>query len=109
VWLWQFYTCHLHVYLSHWEQAIPWCDKAAAGAPQFFITHLLLASANAWAGHDKEAKEAAAQLQKVHPGFTVQGWLGIHWSDDPTFNAQFQRTIEGLRKAGVPEGEKKAN
>jgi adenylate cyclase len=109
VWLWQFYTCHLHVYLSHWEQAIPWCDKAAAGAPQFFITYLLLASANAWAGHDKEAKEAAAQLQKVYPGFTVQGWLGIHWSDDPTFNAQYQRTVEGLRKAGVPEGEKKAN
>ena len=106
---WQFYMCHLHVYLAQWEQAIPWCDKAAAGAPQFFITYLLLASANAWAGHDKEAKEAAAQLQKVYPGFTVQGWLGIHWSDDPTFNAQYQRTVEGLRKAGAPEGEKKAN
>ena len=109
VWLWQFYTCHLHVYLSQWEQGIPWCDKAAAGAPQFFVTYLLLASADAWAGHDKEAKEAAAQLQKTYPGFTVQGWLGIHWSDDPTFNAQYQRVVEGLRKAGVPEGEKKAN
>ena len=109
VWLWQFYTCHLHVYLSHWEQAIPWCDKAAAGDPQFFITYLLLTAANSWAGHDKEAKEAAAELQKVYPGFTVQGWLGIHWSDDPTFNAQYQRVVEGLRKAGVPEGEKKAN
>jgi hypothetical protein len=29
--------------------------------------------------------------------------------DDPTFNAQYQRIVEGLRKAGVPEGEKKAN
>jgi adenylate cyclase len=104
---WQFYMCHLYVYLAQWEQAIPWCNKAAAGAPQFFITYLLLASANAWAGHDKEAKEAAAQLQKVYPGFSVQGWLGIHWSDDPTFNAQYQRTVEGLRKAGVPEGEAK--
>ena len=109
VWLWQFYICHLHAYLSHWEQAIPWCDKAAAGDPQFFITYLLLTAANSWAGHDKEAKEAAARLQKVYPGFTVQGWLGIHWSDDPTFNAQYARIIEGLRKAGVPEGEKKAN
>jgi TolB-like protein/DNA-binding winged helix-turn-helix (wHTH) protein len=106
---WQFYMCHLYVYLSQWEQGIPWCDKAAAGAPQFFITYLLLASANAWAGHDREAKEAAAQLQKTYPGFTVQGWLGIHWSDDPTFKAQYQRTVEGLRKAGVPEGEKTAN
>jgi adenylate cyclase len=66
-----------------------------------------LAAANAWAGHDKQAKEAAAQLQKVYPGFTVQTWAGIHWTDDPTFNAQNQRVVEGLRKAGVPEGGKK--
>jgi hypothetical protein len=48
-------------------------------------------------------------IAKVYPGFTVQGWLGIHWSDDPIFNAQYQRAVEGLRKAGVLEGEKKAN
>jgi hypothetical protein len=54
------------------------------------------------AGRDKEAKETVAQLQKVYPSFTVQSWLGIHWSDDPTFNAQYQRIVEGLRKAGVP-------
>ena len=107
VWLWQFYTCHLHAYLAQWEQAIEWCNKAAAGDPQFFITYILLAAANVWAGHDKEAKEAAARLQKVFPGFTVQTWLGIYWSDDPTFNEQYQRIIEGLRKAGVPEGEAK--
>ena len=59
--------------------------------------------------HDKEAKDAAAQLQKVHPGYTVQTWAGIHWSDNPTFNAGNQRFIEGLRKAGMPEGEKKTN
>jgi hypothetical protein len=25
--------------------------------------------------------------------------------DDPTYNAQYQRIVEGLRKAGVPERE----
>jgi len=39
----------------------------------------------------------------------VQHWASIHWSDDPTFNAQNQRIVEGLRKAGVPEGEKPAD
>jgi len=76
---------------------------------QIFIPLVDLAAANAWAGHDKEAKEAVAQLQKVYPGFTVQTWAGIHWTDDPTFNAQYARIVEGLRKAGVPEGEKKTN
>jgi hypothetical protein len=59
--------------------------------------------------HDKEAKEATAQLQKVYPGFTVQTWAGIHWTDDRTFNAQYARIVDGLRKAGLPEGEKKTN
>ena len=39
-------------------------------------------------GHEKEAKEAVVQLRKLYPDFTVQTWAGLHWSDDPTFNAQ---------------------
>jgi adenylate cyclase len=106
---WQFFICHLHTHLAQWEQAIEWCNKSIAGDPQSFYTLVDLAAANAWAGHDKEAKEAVAQLQKVYPGFTVQTWAGIHWTDDPTFNAQYARIVEGLRKAGLPEGEKKTN
>ncbi len=49
------------------------------------------------------------QLQKIYPGFTVQTWAGIHWSDDPAFSAQYARFIDGLRKAGVPEGQPKSN
>jgi TolB-like protein len=104
---WQYYMCHLHTHLAHWEQAIPYCSKAAAGLPQVFYPYLDLAAAYAWLGRDKEAKEAAEQLQKLYPGFTVQTFLSWHWTDDPTFNAQYQRLAEGMRKAGVPEGERK--
>jgi adenylate cyclase len=106
---WLFWMCAFHTQLAQWEQAIPWCDKAVTGLPKVFIPLVFLASANAWAGHDKEAKDAARQLQEVYPGFTVQTWAGIHWSDDPTFNAQHERMVEGLRKAGIPEGDKKPN
>jgi adenylate cyclase len=106
---WQYYMCALHSNLAHWEQAIPWCEKSIAGIPQVFYPYLNLAAANAWAGRDKEAKDAAAQLQKVYPGFTVQTWAGRHMSDDPTYNAELQRLLEGLRKAGVPEGEAKTD
>ena len=106
---WQYYICHLHSHLAQWDQAIEWCSKSVAGLPQVWFPYVDLTAANAWAGHDKEAKDAAAQLQKVHPGFTVQTWAGMHWSDDPTFNMQYQRITEGLRKAGVPEGEKKTD
>ena len=99
---WQFEVCHLHTHLEHWEQAIEWCNKAHARSPESWYPLVDLAAANAFAGHDKEAKEAVTQLQKVYPGFTVQKWAGGHWTDDPTFNAQYQRIAEGLRKAGVP-------
>jgi adenylate cyclase len=106
---WQFNMCFLHANLAHWDQAIPWCEKSIAGNPQVYFPFVMLAAANAWAGRDTEAKEAAAQLQKVLPGFTVQTWAARHSSGDPTYNAQDQRIIEGLRKAGVPEGEQKTN
>jgi hypothetical protein len=57
---------------------------------------------------DPPHRNSAAQLQKLHPGFTVQTWAGIHWTDD-TFNTQYGRIIEGLRKAGVPEAEPKTD
>ena len=107
--LWQQQVCVLHNFLAQWEQAIEWCEKACAGAPEKVYALVHLAAANAWVGHDKEAKEAVAQLQKVNPGFTVQTYAGIHFSDNPTFIAQRARIIEGLRKAGLPEGEKKTN
>jgi class 3 adenylate cyclase len=94
----QFDMCALQGNLAHDEQAVEWCNKAAAGLPQVFLPYVPLASANAWAGHDKEAKDAVAQLLKVYPGFTVQTWAGMYRSDDPTFNARIQRFNEGEKK-----------
>jgi adenylate cyclase len=104
---WQHYICHLHTHLAQWGQAIEWCNKARAGSPGYLYPLIDLAAANAWAGHHRAAQEAATQLQKVNPGFTVQTWAGIHWTDDPTFNAQYARIAEGLRKAGLPGDELK--
>ena len=106
---WQFYMCHLHTHLAQWEQAIEWCGKSISSGSATMFPYVDLAAANAWAGHDKEAKETVAQLRKLYPDFTVQSWAGIHWSDDPTFNEQYARIVEGLRKAGLPEGEKKTD
>ena len=105
---WQYDICHLHSHLAHWEQAIEWCNKSVASGNQTQWPYSDLAAAHARLGHMKEAKEAAAQVLKFDPDFTIQGWID-HWSDDPTFNAQLQRIVEGARKAGIPEGEHKTN
>ena len=101
--IWQQQDCVLHNHLAQWEEAIEWCGKALASQPEAPYTSIHLAAANAWAGHDKEAREAVAHLLKVYPGFTVQKYATIHFSDDPTFNAQHARIVEGLRKTGLPE------
>jgi tetratricopeptide (TPR) repeat protein len=108
---WQFHMCVLHDYQEHWEQAIEWCEKSRAGMPDNWSTYVHLAATQAWAGHDKKAKDVAAQLQIVRPGFAVQTYadLARRTSDSPTFKAQYQRIVKGLRKAGVPEGEKKTD
>ena len=63
-----------------------------------------LAAANAWAGHDKEAKDAVARLRKADPGFTLQKLQAEdQWTDNADFKAQWARIVEGLRKAGLPD------
>jgi hypothetical protein len=50
-----------------------------------------------------EAKTAIAGLHELTPGFTVQDWANISWSDDPDFQRSHARIVKGLRKAGLSE------
>jgi hypothetical protein len=34
-----------------------------------------------------------------------KAWPAEKFSNDPSFKAQYARLLEGLRKAGVPEGD----
>jgi TolB-like protein/DNA-binding winged helix-turn-helix (wHTH) protein/Flp pilus assembly protein TadD len=101
---WQYFICRLHNQLGRWEDAIEWCNKAIAGNPELTDPLVGLAAAHAWAGHDQDARDAVARIQKTLPGFTMQR---LSWeekaTDDPTFKAQWARIVEGLRKAGLPE------
>jgi tetratricopeptide (TPR) repeat protein len=106
---WEQFICHAHVHLAQWDEAIEWCRKSIATNPSLWLAYIDLAAAYGWAGRDAEAKAAVAELLKLMPGFTVQKWANIRWSDNPTFLREYQRIVEGLRKAGLPEGEQKTN
>jgi adenylate cyclase len=109
--MWQFGICHAYTHLAQWEKAIEWCQKSIATNAGTWFPYVDLAAANAWLGHDAEAKAAIAGLLKVYPGVTVQSFADIaaRLTYNPTFAQQIQRILEGLRKAGLPEGEKKTN
>ena len=109
--LWQYGICHAYTHLAQWEKAIEWCQKSIATDAGTWFPYVDLAAANAWLGHEAEAKAAIAGLLKVYPGFTVQTFADVaaRVTYNPTFAEQIQRILEGLRKAGLPEGEKKTN
>jgi TolB-like protein/Tfp pilus assembly protein PilF len=103
--IYQYDLCLLNNALGRWERAIEFCIKSIASDPELTDSLIQLAAANAWAGHDKEARDAVARLQKARAGITIQKnypQLDL-WTDNPTFKAQWARIVEGLRKAGLPD------
>ncbi len=105
LYVWYFVLCHANTHLARDAQAIEWCLKSIATGKTFFFAYVDLASAYAWRAQNAEAAAAVRELLKLRPGFTVQQLTeeGFSFSDNPTFRKEYQRIIEGVRKAGLPE------
>ena len=105
LYVWYFVLCHANTHLARDAQAIDWCLKSIATGKTFWFAYVDLASAYAWRGQNAEAAAAVAELLKLRPGYTVQQLTqdGLGHSDNPTFRKEYQRIIEGARKAGLPE------
>jgi adenylate cyclase len=106
LYVWYFVLCHANTHLARDAQAIEWCLKSLATGKTYYFAYVDLASAYAWRGQNAEAAAAVAELLKLRPGFTVQTLVqeGSGTSDNPAFRKEFQRIVEGARKAGLPEG-----
>ena len=101
--LWESNICHAYMHLAEWEKAAEWCEKSIARNSDYWIPLVDLVSADGWLHRDSEAETAIAGLLKVRPGFTLQTWANIKWSENPTFQREYRRMVEGLRMAGLPE------
>jgi tetratricopeptide (TPR) repeat protein len=93
------------LFLGSYEQAEVWCQRAIEANRNFPHPHFLLGSALALLGRLDEAESAARIGLALNPAFSLPGARGA-WSamsDEPTYLAQIEPVLEGLRKAGVPE------
>jgi adenylate cyclase len=91
--------------LQQYDQAIEWSRRAIAINPNFEFPLFILAAALALTGHEAEARDAqqrAAALSKVKNVAAAKDFAPPP-SADPRVRASFDRAIEGLRKAGMPE------
>jgi adenylate cyclase len=83
--------------LRRFDEAAVAAKKALRQNPSYGPTYRCLASAFAHLGRDAEAREAAAGLLEVDPAFTISSWIARGGQKNTKL------TIEGLRKAGLPE------
>jgi hypothetical protein len=67
----------------------------------------LLAAAAALSGQDAEAHAALAAFNRLRPGFTLKQYKTTFTvpGSNAAFDAGMERYYEGLRKAGMSEGE----
>ena len=83
--------------LRRFDEAIVAGKKAQRQNPSYSSACRCLASAFAHLGRDVEAREAAARLLELDPAFTISSWIARGGQSNTKL------TIEGLRKAGLPE------
>jgi tetratricopeptide (TPR) repeat protein len=93
-------------YAGLYDQAIPWFRRAIEANRNYPHPHFVLGVALALLGRLDEARSAVKAGLALNPTFTMSraraAWSAM--SEDPAHLAQLERLLEGLRKAGVPEG-----
>ena len=92
--------------LGNWEQAVAWFRRAIEANRNYPQTHFFLAAALTQLGRVGEAQSAVDAGLALNPVFSISraraAWTAM--SDDPTYLAQLEPVLDGLRKAEVPEG-----
>jgi adenylate cyclase len=86
--------------LKRYGEAVRWLRECALRLPNLQWTHLHLASAYAQLGQLEEARKEAAEVLRINPGFTIEGYKRILPHKDPK---DAEHRVDGLRKAGLPE------
>jgi TolB-like protein len=103
IWMTTAGSAKLH--LGSYEQAVGLFRRAIEANRNNPPAYLNLAAALAQLGRFDEARSAVSAGLALNPTYTISrrraSWTSQ--SDDPTYLAQLEPIVEGLRKAGVPE------
>jgi len=86
--------------VGRYEEAIAAYKEALNRAPNDILAHVALTAAYSWANRLEEARAQATEVLKINPEFSVkQREKTLPYKNQ----ADLQRWLDGLRKAGLPE------
>jgi len=86
--------------MGKYDEAIAECKKALDRNPDQFFVWIPLTLAYSLSGREKEAREAASEVLRLAPGFSVKRYIDNHPATDPE---RLKLEREALLKAGLPE------
>jgi TolB-like protein/Tfp pilus assembly protein PilF len=102
--LWCLFAGLAKFHLNKEEEAVAWLRRSVEINRSFPSSHFLLAAALARLGHFLEARSESQAGLAIVPNFTVARFRADPLMDYPALVSGRARMIDGLRKAGVPEG-----
>jgi adenylate cyclase len=82
---------------GQYEEAIKWGKKAVLQKPNNFLANIILTEIYGLSGRYEEARAQAAEVLRIQPKFSLEKWAKRAKGVDK------EKTIDALRKAGIPE------
>jgi TolB-like protein/class 3 adenylate cyclase len=102
---WKTFVGVAKLVLGSYEQAAAWFRRAIETNRNYPTPYFLSAAGLAQLGRLDDAHSAVKSGLALNPTFTISraraAWTAM--SDDPSYLAQLEPILEGMRKAGVPE------
>jgi TolB-like protein len=91
--------------LGSWEEAVAWLRRAIEANRNFPQAYFWLAASFAQLGRLDEARSAVKAGLALNPTFAISRVRAAYTarSDNPTYLAQLEPILDGMRKAGLPE------
>jgi TolB-like protein len=101
---WLFWAGFAKCFLGEHEAAMGWLKKSIDANRNNPLVCFYFAASLAHLGRLDEARSEVKAGLAGNPRFTIKRFRGGANSDNAVYLAQRERVIEGMRKAGVPEG-----
>jgi TolB-like protein/class 3 adenylate cyclase len=103
--IWMFIASLAKNHLGLYEQAVAWSRRATEANRNFPQAYFWLGAALARLDRLDEARSAVKAGLALHPAFSIARTRVARtaMSDDPTYLAQLEPILDGMRKAGIPE------
>jgi tetratricopeptide (TPR) repeat protein len=103
---WFVWVAFAKVHLNLDNEALVWFRRGLDANRNYSVAHFHLAATLARRCELPQARAAVQAGLVLDPSFTIRRYRDATsaWNDNPTFLAGRERSIEGMRLAGVPEG-----